>query len=272
MHGTVDGFSHGLLTPVAAYLMACVGGVLGLRCTARAVRGGGPRGASGVSRGRWLMLGAAAIGTGIWTMHFIAMTGFTVAGVPIVHDRPTTWASLGVAVGMTGIGTVIVGWRGATAMALVTGGTITGLGIASAHYLGMAGMRLQGRLAYDTGTVALSALIAVVAATTALWAAVSARGRLPSLGAGLVMGVAVSGTHYTGMAGVRVHANPPAPVGPVGESAAALSAPLLVGPVFFLVLAGGLAMSSGRRSVAAGNPACPHRCQWRVVRWFHGAS
>ncbi|MFD5425694.1 MHYT domain-containing protein [Streptomyces sp. NPDC127084] len=274
MHGTVDGFSHGLLTPVAAYLMACAGGVLGLRCTARAVRTSRSCGARGASRSRWLMLGAAAIGTGIWTMHFIAMTGFTVAEAPIGYDRPTTWASLGVAVAMTGIGTVIVGHRGATAMALVTAGMITGLGIASAHYLGMAGMRLQGRLAYDTGTVALSVLIAVVAATAALWAAVSVRGLLPSLGAGLVMGVAVSGMHYTGMAGVRVHVHGPVTADPVGDPASALIAPLLIGPVFFLVLAGGLALSSGRRPGAAedaGNPAYRHQCQWRAVRWFHAA-
>ena len=48
-------------------------------------------------------------------------------------------------------------------------------------------------------------MIAVVAATTALWAAVSVRGFLPSLGASVVMGVAVSGMHYTGMAALQVH-------------------------------------------------------------------
>ncbi|MEU2153549.1 MHYT domain-containing protein [Streptomyces sp. NPDC019396] len=280
MQGTVDGFSHGLLTPVAAFLMACAGGALGLRCTAWAVCTSRSCGARGALRWWWLMLGAAAIGTGIWTMHFIAMTGFTVAEAPIGYDRPTTWASLGVAVVMTGTGIVIVGHRGATALALVTGGTITGLGIASAHYLGMAGMRLHGRLAYDTATIALSVVIAVVAATAALWAAVSVRGLLPSLGAGLVMGLAVSGMHYTGMAGVRVHVHGAAPAGVAGDSPATLLAPLLVGPLFFLVLAGALAVSARKRSggsapaenaESAGDSAYRHQCQWRVVRWFHAA-
>ena len=74
-------------------------------------------------------------------------------------------------------------------MALVTGGTITGLAVATMHYLGMAGVRLDGQLEYDTLTVALSVVIAVVAATSALWAAVSVHGFPASLGASLVMAV-----------------------------------------------------------------------------------
>ncbi|MGW2559734.1 MHYT domain-containing protein [Streptomyces sp. NPDC001514] len=236
MQGTVDGFTYGVVTPVAAYLMACLGGALGLRCTTRSIRN------SGSFKAGWLALGATSIGSGIWTMHFIAMMGFTVAEAPISYDRPTTFASLGVAVVMTGIGIFIVGYRGATAMALVTGGTITGLGIASMHYLGMAGMQLQGRLEYDTLTVALSVVIAVVAATCALWAAVSIHGFLPSLGASLVMGVAVSGMHYTGMAAVDVHLHGTVLPDSVGDSPATLIAPMLIGPAVFLVLAGVIVM------------------------------
>ncbi|MFD9220788.1 MHYT domain-containing protein [Streptomyces sp. NPDC060064] len=231
MQGTVDGFSYGLVTPVAAYFMACLGGALGLRCTTRSVRN------RRSFKPGWLALGATAIGSGIWTMHFVAMMGFTVAEAPIGYDKPTTFASLAVAIVMVGIGIFIVGYRGAGPMALVTGGTITGLGVASMHYLGMAGMRLQGRLEYDTLTVSLSVVIAVVAATSALWAAVSIHGFMASLGASLVMGVAVSGMHYTGMAAVSVHLHGPA--GPTGQSGspATLLAPLLIGPAVFLLLA-----------------------------------
>ena len=149
MQGTVDGFSYGLVTPVAAYLMACLGGALGLRCTTRSVRN------RRSFKPGWLALGATAIGSGIWTMHFVAMMGFTVAEAPISYDRTTTFASLAVAIVMVGIGIFIVGYRGATPMALVTGGTITGLGVATMHYLGMAGMRLDGQLEYDTLTAAI---------------------------------------------------------------------------------------------------------------------
>lgn len=231
MQGTVDGFSYGLVTPVAAYLMACLGGALGLRCTTRSLRDGGR------FRLGWLALGATSIGSGIWTMHFIAMMGFSVQESPIGYDRLTTFASLAVAIVMVGIGIFLVGYRGATAMALVTGGTLTGLGIATMHYLGMAGMRLQGRIEYDTVTVALSVVIAVVAATAALWAAVSVRGFTATLGASLVMGVAVTGMHYTGMAAVNVHLHGDGQV-PGTENTTALLAPILIGPAAFLLLAG----------------------------------
>ncbi|MFB7373150.1 MHYT domain-containing protein [Streptomyces sp. NPDC056222] len=230
MQGTVDGFSYGLVTPVAAYLMACLGGALGLRCTIRSLRH------RDTFKAGWLALGATSIGTGIWTMHFIAMMGFSVQRAPISYDRPITFASLAVAVVMVGIGIFIVGYRGATPLALVTGGTITGLGIATMHYLGMAGMRLQGRIEYDTLTVALSVVIAVVAATTALWAAVSVHGFLASLGASLVMGLAVSGMHYTAMAAVNVHLHA-GPVTGAGDTATSLLLPMLIGPAVFLLLA-----------------------------------
>lgn len=230
MHGTVDGFSYGLVTPLVAYLMACLGGALGLRCTTRALL------VAQSWRPGWLALGSAAIGSGIWTMHFIAMIGFTVEGAPIHYDKPMTYASLGVAVVMVGVGIFIVGYRGATGTALFTGGTITGLGIASMHYLGMAGMRFNGAFEYNTLTVATSVAIAMVAATAALWAAGQVRGFLWSVGASLVMGLAVTGMHYTGMAALSVHLHGGAPT--AGDSPAALLAPMLIGPLSFLCLAG----------------------------------
>ncbi|MFF2408530.1 MHYT domain-containing protein [Streptomyces sp. NPDC058092] len=232
MQGTIDGFSYGAVTPVAAFLMACLGAALGLRCTTRSLR------TERSFKAGWLALGATSIGSGIWTMHFVAMTGFSVEGVVIDYDKPITFASLAVAIGMVAIGIFIVGYRGATRMALVTGGTITGLGVATMHYLGMAGMRLPGQFEYDTITVALSVVIAVVAATTALWAAVSIHGFLPSLGASVVMGVAVSGMHYTGMAALSVHLHPGALVGAGSDDGPTVPlVPLLIGPGCFLLLA-----------------------------------
>ncbi|MGV9530313.1 MHYT domain-containing protein [Streptomyces cellulosae] len=231
MQGTVDGFSYGLVTPLMAYLMACLGGALGLRCTTRA--GLGPRS----WRPGWLALGAASIGAGVWTMHFIAMTGFTVEGTPIHYDRVMTLASLAVAVVMVGIGVFIVGYRGATGTALFTGGTVTGLGMASMHYLGMAGMSLDGRIEYNTVAVAASVVVAMAAASAALWAAGQAKGFLWSVGASLVMGLAVTGMHYIGMAAVEVHVHGSAEPA-TGESAAALLGPMMAGPLAVLVLAG----------------------------------
>ncbi|MEU0336856.1 MHYT domain-containing protein [Streptomyces sp. NPDC006193] len=231
MQGTVDGFSYGVVTPLVAYLMACLGGALGLRCTTRAMLVASSR------RPAWLALGSAAIGSGIWTMHFVAMMGFSIEEAPIHYDRPMTYASLGLAVVMVGIGIFIVGYRGATGTPLFTGGTITGLGVASMHYLGMAGVRFHGRFTYSTPTVAASVLIAVVAATAALWAAGRVRGFLWSVGASLVMGLAVSGMHYTGMAALGVHLDGTARAA-AGAPSASVLAPMLIGPLAFLLLAG----------------------------------
>jgi NO-binding membrane sensor protein with MHYT domain len=270
MQGTVDGFSYGLVTPLAAYAMACLGGALGLRCTTRAMLAVRPW------RAVWLGLGSAAIGSGIWTMHFIAMMGFTVGRTPIRYDTPTMLAGLGIGVVMVGAGVFIVGPRGARGAALFTGGTVTGLGIASTHYLGMAGMRLDGRLEYDTLTVAASVGIAMAAATAALWTAGQARGLLWSVGASLVMGLAVSGMHYTGMAAlsVRLHLHTTPPV-TAGASPVSLLAPLLIGPLVFLCLAGavvlfdpGVIMGGPGRSPDPHRPGVPARAAVRppVIR------
>ncbi|MEU3855783.1 MHYT domain-containing protein [Streptomyces sp. NPDC028722] len=231
MQGTVDGFSYGVVTPLVAYLMACLGGALGLRCTTRSLL------VTHARRPAWLALGAAAIGSGIWTMHFVAMMGFSIHGAPIHYDGPMTYASLALAIVMVGVGIFIVGYRGATGTPLFTGGTITGLGVASMHYLGMAGVRFHGRFTYNTFTVAASVVIAVVAATAALWAAGRVRGFLWSVGASLVMGLAVSGMHYTGMAALGVHLDGVSHA-TGGAPEASVLAPMLIGPLAFLLLAG----------------------------------
>ncbi|MEW2401033.1 MHYT domain-containing protein [Streptomyces sp. NPDC046862] len=236
MQGTIDGFRYGAVTPVAAFIMACLGGALGLRCVVRSVfneRSWKPG---------WLALGAASIGCGIWTMHFIAMIGFRVEETRIRYDVGLTVLSLVVAIAVVGVGVFAVGYRGVTIATLGAAGTVTGLGVAAMHYLGMAALHLNGSIRYDLFAVALSVGIAILAATTALWAAVSIRGLLASLGASLVMGIAVSGMHYTGMAAVSVHLHGTTRGTWAGESPTSLLLPMLLGPVVFLVLAGAVVM------------------------------
>ncbi|MEV2216047.1 MHYT domain-containing protein [Streptomyces sp. NPDC050997] len=236
MEGTVDGFRYGAVTPVAAYLMACLGGALGLRCIVRTMLD------TQAWKTGWLALGAASIGSGIWTMHFIAMIGFQVEETRIRYDVGLTVLSLVVAIVVVGVGVFLVGRRGASRAMLGVAGTVTGLGVAAMHYLGMAAMHLNGDFSYAPAVVALSVVIAIVAATVALWAAVSIRGFMTSLGASLVMGAAVSGMHYTGMASVSVHVHDGSPGTWAGDSPTSLLLPMLAGPVIFLVLAGVVVM------------------------------
>ncbi|KJK37178.1 membrane protein [Streptomyces variegatus] len=267
MDGTVDGFRYGAVTPVAAYLMACLGGALGLRCIVRSLLD-----ARSWKTG-WLALGAVSIGCGIWTMHFIAMIGFHVEETRVRYDAATTVLSLVVAVAVVGVGVFIVGHRGTSGATLAVAGSVTGLGVAGMHYLGMAAMRLNGEVGYDPVGVALSVLIAIGAATAALWAAVTIRGFLTSLGASLVMGVAVSGMHYTGMAAVSVHVHDTTGGTWAGDSPTSLLLPMLLGPVVLLLLAGVVVMfdpllvlgerPSPRRPGPAADSVATPRPAWR---------
>ncbi|HEU5353098.1 MAG TPA: MHYT domain-containing protein [Actinocrinis sp.] len=193
---TETGF--GWATPVLSYAMACVGSALGLRCTVRALD------ASGRSKRNWLLTAAVSIGAGIWTMHFIAMLGFAVTGTEIRYAVSLTLLSLLIPILMTWAGMLIVGYGRSRALSLSLGGTVTGFGVVAMHYTGMAAMRLNASLDYNIGTVALSVLIAVAAATAALWAGLTIRGPVAAIGASMIMGVAVTAMHYTGMRAAEV--------------------------------------------------------------------
>jgi NO-binding membrane sensor protein with MHYT domain len=190
----VDHFTHGMLTPALAYVMSCVGSMLGLRLTAQA------HASRGASRIRWLLGAAVSIGgTGIWVMHFIAMMGFEVEGTQIKYDVPLTIASVIVAVVVVGTGLFLVSYGQGRLLPLLGGGVLTGLGVASMHYLGMYAMNMSAHVSYDRTLVIASVVIAVVAATAALWFTLRVRSPVWITGAAMVMGLAVAGMHYTGM-------------------------------------------------------------------------
>ncbi len=138
-------------------------------------------------------------GGGIWTMHFIGMLAYQVP-MDVGYAPGLTFLSLVVAVAVVGIGLSIVVSGRVSLIRLVSAGVFTGLGVASMHYMGMAAMVMPGEMYYNNVLVGLSILIAVVAATVALWLAVNLNGSLQMLGAALVMATAVCGMHYTGMA------------------------------------------------------------------------
>ncbi|WP_019071651.1 MHYT domain-containing protein [Streptomyces hokutonensis] len=235
MTATVSDFYYGAVTPVAAYLMACLGAALGLRCTTRSLRR--PQ-----HRARWLAMGAVSIGCGIWTMHFIAMIGFSVQGALVNYDTTKTLLSLLVAIVVVAVGVFLVGYRGGSPLNLAIAGTVTGLGVAAMHYLGMAAIQTNGTLHYDPLTVVLSVVIAVGAATAALWAAVSIHALWASLGASLVMGVAVTGMHYTGMAAVSVHLTHQAASAQSSADLVAFLLVMLAGPLIVLLIAAVIVM------------------------------
>ncbi|GLQ87878.1 histidine kinase [Dyella flagellata] len=153
----------------------------------------------------WLAAGAAAMGTGIWAMHFIGMLAFSLP-VPLGYDFRMTFLSLAIA--------MIVSYFALNAITrprlkrerLVVGGVLMGLGIAGMHYVGMAALQMSPPISYDPVLFTASILIAIAVSTAALWIVhrlsleSTSRVIAKRIYAAGVMGVAITGMHYTGMA------------------------------------------------------------------------
>ena len=245
---TVHNFSYGLLTPALAYLMSFVGAFLALRCTSRA------RASGRAARRGWLLVAAVSLGvTGIWVMHFIAMLGFSVPGDTIRYNVPITLGSMFLAVAFVSFGLMIAGFGPETNWSLLLAGTVTGFGVAAMHYTGMAAMSGPFRMNYDPLKFTLSVVIAVVASTAALWAARRLSKLWATLGAAAIMGVAVSGMHYTGMAAMRVYpAQGADAMNMGGASASAFLLPLIIGvSVLTFVLTATIALSPTEAEISA---------------------
>lgn len=148
-----------------------------------------------------LLMSALAMGGGIWSMHFVAMLAFTLP-VAVNYDVLITLISLLVAIFMAGVGIFAVSYGQMTTTKLLVGGSFTGVGIVSMHYIGMAAVRVQAAMIYDALLVAASVVIAIIASTAALWLARNLRDLWHKLGSAVLMGGAISGMHFTGMAAV----------------------------------------------------------------------
>lgn len=224
-------FSQGAYTPGMAFLVMMLGAAVGLRCTLRALN------SDGWDKRLWLIMGSTAIGSGIWTLHFIAMLGFNVDGTDVRYNVPLTLLSLVLAVVVVGFGVFIVGYSQATGLALLVGGLITGSGVAVMHYSGMAAVRISGTINYDLATVALSIAIALGAAVAVLWIVLNIKGVRATLVAAVIMGVGVSTMHYTAMWAVGVE-DVGSVARPEGATAFEFLLPLTVGVGAVLFIAG----------------------------------
>jgi NO-binding membrane sensor protein with MHYT domain len=160
--------------------------------------GGRVGAARGFSRRVWLVAAAITMGGGIWSMHFIGMLAF-IMPMPMSYDIGLTILSLLVAIFVTGGGFYVISRQIASRVRLALSGIFMGLGIAAMHYTGMAAMQGDTELSYDGLLVALSLVIAIGASTAALWLAFRTTDLKLKVAGAVVMGLAVSGMHYTGM-------------------------------------------------------------------------
>jgi PAS domain S-box-containing protein len=146
----------------------------------------------------WLTAAAAAMGGGIWAMHFVAMLAFSLA-VPITYSLDLTLLSLALAIAFTAAGILLAFHFGTGGKVLCLAGILMGSGIATMHYTGMAAMQMGATIHYDLPLVGLSVIIAIVASMAALWLTFRFQTVPGNIIAALIMGTAVCGMHYCGM-------------------------------------------------------------------------
>ncbi|ARV60392.1 hypothetical protein BZZ01_18725 [Nostocales cyanobacterium HT-58-2] len=183
---------------ILAFAIAIISSYTALDLSGRVQRAWGWR------RLLWLLGGAVAMGTGIWSMHFVAMLAFELPQ-PVTYEVWFTLLSLLCAVLASGIALWLLS-RSISTPLLISGGICMGVAIASMHYIGMAAMRLQAKIEYDFLLFILSVVIAILTSFAALWLAFRIQKNQDlkgviwqKLSSAFLMGTAISGMHYTGM-------------------------------------------------------------------------
>jgi diguanylate cyclase (GGDEF)-like protein len=231
-------FHHDLSLVVLSYLIAAGGSYAALEMVERW------RNARGARARFWQLMNAATLGGSIWSMHFIAMLALEI-GLPLTYAPEMTLLSLLIAVGVVGCGLQIVRAK-ASRSRICFAGVVVGLGVAAMHYVGMAALRFPGSLAYTPSLWSLSLLIGIAAAIVALWLSLTLRETWQRAVAALVMGAAICGMHYTGMAATVFQGDSLATV-PPGLPSGPLAAALVALTTLALLLSALIFVAADRR-------------------------
>jgi diguanylate cyclase (GGDEF)-like protein len=203
--------SYSFVIVVLSYLIAALASYAGLLMSVSIANAESAR-----ARWAWLAGGSTAMGIGIWAMHFTGMLALTLP-VPINYDVPITILSVVPAILASALALRVMSGHGNRHRRYLIGGTLVGAGIGAMHYIGMAAMRVEYCVhPYNPGLFVLSVIVAVVLGIAAFYSRDLVRYRVPFLNskrtqiivsAGL-MGLAITGMHYTAMAAVEFIPSP----------------------------------------------------------------
>ncbi|ABI37871.1 multi-sensor hybrid histidine kinase [Shewanella sp. MR-4] len=157
-----------------------------------------------------LLTGSVVLGGGVWSMHFIGMLAFDLCS-PVTYDFGLTALSLLPSIGASWVALNLLSKPSFKFSQVLISGILVGAGIGTMHYVGMAAMDMAPLLRYDPWIFALSIVVAVLLAIIALWVRTGLNQLIASnmsaitsnFIASIVMGLAISGMHYTGMAAAR---------------------------------------------------------------------
>ncbi|MDB4911152.1 MAG: hypothetical protein JWO39_1975 [Gemmatimonadetes bacterium] len=235
---------------VLSFIVAVSGSITALRMGARV-------GAQeGWPRYGWLIGGAFAQAVGIWGMHFTGMLAF-ILPVPIAYEMGRMLLSFVVAFAGSLLALRLTQRRSLRTVWLIAGGGAIGAGISGLHYIDMAAMRMAAVFRYSWTLVVASVIIACVFGLLSLWfgrrhrRADPAQPRRMLFSSGLIMGMAIVGQHYTGMAAAHFFPGPDARASARGRIVPQEELPrVVVISTFVILLAALTAASSARRRSA----------------------
>jgi PAS domain S-box-containing protein len=215
--------------------------------------------AHGRSARWWLIGGSVAMGVGIWSMHFVGMLAFSLP-IPTGYDPVITFLSLLIAIASSAFALWMVCQPRLSWPRLCLGAVLMGAGICSMHYTGMAAMRMNPGIHYIPSLFLLSVAIAIVASGVALWLAFHLRRHASKImllraGAAVVMGIAIAGMHYTGMAAAQFPKGSTCAMAETGLSTGWMALLIIVFALAVLSIALVVSMLDVRNSILASSLA-----------------
>ncbi|MGO1120565.1 MHYT domain-containing protein [Rhodovibrionaceae bacterium A322] len=244
MTGVYDPLLVGL-----SILIAVFGSFTGLRIAQRLHR------YHGLARKSLLAGAAFTIGGGIWAMHFIGMLALRLP-VTVNYDLLLTLISILVSILVTGIGLFCVSYGSPNPKKVVAGGLFMGSGISLMHYIGMTAIQANCLVTYDWRMVLASIVVGISASTLALWLTFNLTGLLRRVAGAVVMGLAISGMHYTAMAAASFSPSP-LELAPVTAGIDPYTLAIILAVASFLLLGVFLLMALPEESGAASPESYP---------------
>lgn len=157
------------------------------------------------------IIGAVALGTSIWTMHFVGMFAYHFS-LYVQYDIGTTILSWLFAIffsytSLSFVKTHMTIWH------YISCAFLAGTAVTAMHYIGMKAMIMDATLLYYPGLFGLSYIIAILASGAATWIITSLiqynkdYKKLLQILSACVMGIAVCGMHYIGMLAAAIIPN-----------------------------------------------------------------
>ena len=171
------------------------------------------RAARGRGRAAWIVGGAAAMGIGVWSVHFVGMLAFRLyvgtARMPVGYDVARMLLAILTGFGTAALALIVASRRGAGTLSVAVSGLLLTLTVVGTHFVAMAAMRAPVHVLHSRPLVLAAIALALVASSAGTWLARRlAREPVPRplawrIGGAVVTGTAIAAVHYTAMAAAR---------------------------------------------------------------------